>query len=102
MPKFRKHKVKREHHVLAALEPGLALLGSSSLVNAVIPGPIRPKGGGSIGWTIQYATTTGLKLLGRSPGAVQEVFVVAPDPQALAAWLRAVGLVPSQDGGPSP
>jgi hypothetical protein len=97
MAKFRKQKVKRQHHVLPALEEGLKLLAASPLVSAVIPGPIRPKGGGTSGWTLQYPTASGVKLLGRSPGAVQEVFVVTSDTEAFIQWLRATGLLGSQD-----
>lgn len=93
--KFRHRKVKREHHVLEALEAGLALLGDQDEVHAIIPGPITRKRGPSTGFSIQYATATGLKLLGRSPGAVQEVFVVTKDPDRVRALLESQGLLAS-------
>ncbi len=91
--KFRHHKVKREHHVLEALEAGLTLLADQAIVDAIIPGPITRKRGPSTGFSVQYATPTGLKLLGRSPGAVQEVFVVTKDPDAIRAVLASQGLL---------
>lgn len=91
--KFRHHKVKREHHVLEALEVGLALLADQAAVDAIIPGPITRKHGPSTGFSVQYATPTGLKLLGRSPGAVQEVFVVTKDPDGIRALLASQGLL---------
>ena len=98
MPKFRHKKVKREHAVLPAIEPGLAQLAKSEAVDAIIPGPIRRKHGGATGWSIQYETTTGVKLLARSPGAVQEVFVVSRDPKAVIRHAAESGLVSaSQD-----
>jgi hypothetical protein len=97
MAKFRKRKVKREHHVLPALEEGLKLLAASPWVTGVIPGPIRPKSGGSSGWTLQYPTRSGVKLLGRSPGAVQEVFVVTSNSEAFIVWLHESGLLAGQD-----
>jgi len=85
--KFRHHKIKREHHVLEALETGLTVLANLPEVDAIIPGPITRKRGPSTGFTVQYATPTGLKLLGRSPGAVQEVFVVTKTPDAIRTAL---------------
>ncbi|MGC8488859.1 MAG: DUF2103 domain-containing protein [Clostridia bacterium] len=95
MPKFRHRKVKREHAVLEAIEPGLTLLAESDVVNAIIPGPIRRKRGGATGWSVQYETATGVKFLARSVGAVQEVFVVSPDPKSVIRFAETSGLVPA-------
>jgi hypothetical protein len=91
--KFRHHKIKREHHVLEALEAGLAVLADLPQVDAVIPGPITRKRGPSTGFSVQYQTPTGLKLLGRSPGAVQEVFVVTKAPDQVTGVLADRGLL---------
>jgi hypothetical protein len=93
MGKFRHHKVKREHHVLSAIEADLYRIAEIPAVQSVIPGPIRPKAGRSTGFTLQYATPTGLKLIARSPGAAQEVFVVTANPEAVADALMASGLL---------
>jgi hypothetical protein len=97
MPKFRHRKVKREHHVLAAIEAGLYQIAELDAVQSVIPGPIRRKAGHSLGFSLQYPTPTGLKLIARSPGAVQEVFVVTRAPEAVVAQLQAPHLL-SGDG----
>jgi hypothetical protein len=102
MAKFRHHKVKREHAVLPAIEAGLTLLAGCEFVNAVIPGPIRRKRGGTTGWSVQYETTTGVKLLARSPSAVQEVFVVSADPAAVMRFALESELVPRINSGAVP
>ena len=102
MPKFRHHKVKREHAVLPAIEAGLALLAGCEAVGAVIPGTIRRKRGGATGWSVQYETGTGLKFLARSPSAVQEVFVVSADPEAVIRFVLESGLVPRSGAGAAP
>jgi hypothetical protein len=94
MPKFRHRKVKREHHVLAAIEDDLYVIAQVAGVQAVIPGPIKPKAGRATGFSVQYATPTGLKLIGRSPGAAQEVFVVTGEPDAVKTALQALGILP--------
>jgi hypothetical protein len=93
LAKFRHHKVKREHHVLGPIEAGLYAIADLEAVKSVIPGPIKPKAGRSTGFSIQYATATGLKLIARSPGAAQEVFVVTGEPRAVAEALMTLGLV---------
>ena len=97
MPKFRHRKVKREHHVLAAIEDGLYRIAELEAVQSVIPGPIRRKAGRSTGFSLQYPTPTGLKLIARSPGAAQEVFVVTADPAGVAERLQALKLLPPSD-----
>ena len=97
MPKFRHRKVKREHAVLPAIEQGLARLAESDAIDAIIPGPIHRKSGGAIGWSVQYETAAGVKLLAPSPGAVQEVFVVSRDPQAVIRFAAESGLITHQD-----
>jgi hypothetical protein len=49
MAKYRQSKVKRQHHVVKELEPGLRFLSSLSSVAGVIPGIISPKSGGQMG-----------------------------------------------------
>jgi hypothetical protein len=94
VPKFRHRKIKRQHHVLEALEAGLAVLAALDDVQSVIPGPIKPKSGGAMGFSLSYATATGLKLIGRSSGAAQEVFVVTRRPDRVTAELIRRGILP--------
>ena len=93
--KYRHGKVKRQHHVLTYLEDGLKLLSSLPTVDGVIPGTIRPKSGGSLGFTFQYLTHSGFKLIGRSSGAAQEVFVITQNPRETLADLHEAGLLPT-------
>lgn len=97
MQKFRHHKIKRKHHVLEAIEPGLAALASDERVQGIIPGPIKPKAGGHTGFTFQYETPAGFKLIGRSSGAAQEVFVVTSYPKEVVANLERQGILPRLD-----
>lgn len=93
MAKYRRSKIKRQHHVLKDLEPGLDLLASWEQVDGIIPGTIKPKAGGSVGFSFQYFTPSGLKLIGRSGGAAQEVFVITGHPQEVLNRLKAAGLI---------
>lgn len=94
MSKYRQSKVKRQHHVLKELEPGLAFLAALSTVDGIIPGTIKPKAGGAMGYSFQYFTSSGLKLIGRSSGAAQEIFVISRSPESVLASLIERKLVP--------
>jgi hypothetical protein len=91
MAKYRQAKVKRQHHVLKEIEPQLRFLSSLSAVSGVIPGSIRPKSGSQLGLTFQYFTPSGLKLIGRSKGAAQEIFVISPEPAQVLTSLKNQG-----------
>ncbi len=95
MAKFRRQKVKRQHHVVQGIEDGLKILSQIPAVDGVIPGIIKPKSGGSLGFTFQYLTASGFKLIGRSSGAAQEVFVITPDPSSVLHALVDQGIIPS-------
>ncbi|MBX5467528.1 MAG: DUF2103 domain-containing protein [Firmicutes bacterium] len=96
MAKYRQAKVKRQHHVLKELEEGLAFLASLEAVDAIIPGVIRPKWGGKIGFSYQYRTASGLKLIGRSSGAAQEIFVVSRAPDEVLRQMEAAHWLPAR------
>ncbi len=100
MAKYRQSKVKRQHHVLDALEDGLKLLSTLPSVDGVIPGIIKPKAGGSTGFTFQYLTQSGFKMIGRSGGAAQEVFVITQTPGTVLAALVEAGIIPSMPDSP--
>ncbi len=95
MAKFRRRKVKRQHHVVPAIEDGLKILSQIPAVDGVIPGIIKPKTGGSLGFTFQYLTPSGFKLIGRSSGAAQEIFVITQDPPSVLRSLVDQGIIPS-------
>lgn len=73
------------------LEPGLAFLSGLAEVDGIIPGPIHPKTGGKLGFSFQYWTSSGFKLLGRSSGAVQEVFVISAHPTEVMLQFHQAG-----------
>ncbi|HBQ94550.1 MAG: DUF2103 domain-containing protein [Firmicutes bacterium] len=93
MAKYRQSKVKRQHHVLRELEPQLRFLSSLPSVDGVIPGTIRPKSGSQMGLTFQYFTPSGLKLIGRSSGAAQEIFVISQQPDKVLISLQEEGFL---------
>ncbi len=94
MAKYRQSKVKRRHHVVKELEPGLRFLSSLPSVAGVIPGIISPKAGNQMGYSFQYFTGSGLKLIGRSSGAAQEIFVISPHPELVLQELQTHGFLP--------
>ncbi len=89
--KYRHAKIKRKHHVLRELEAGLTFLSSLDSIDGIIPGQIRPKAGGQTGFSFQYWTPSGFKLLGRSSAAVQELFVISSHPADALAGFQAAG-----------
>lgn len=93
--KYRRDKVKRQHHVVPGLEEGLAVLSSLDAVDGVIPGIIRPKSGGTRGYTFQYLTQSGFKLIGRASGAAQEIFVITQKPGLVLTALYEAHIIPS-------
>lgn len=93
MKKYRAGKIKREHSVIEHLWPALEQIAASDLVTSVIPGPISPLSGRGFEITFQRFTETGLRLLAKNGSAIQEVWVVATNPQAALEWLAREGIV---------
>lgn len=93
MGKYRPHKIKVRHHVLTALRSALETMADYEEVDAITPGAIRPKHGPSIGFTLQYVTDSGFRLIGRSGGAAQEVYVVTSQPALVVRRLRQDGIL---------
>ncbi len=101
--RYRQGKVKREHTIIEGLLPLLTSIAELPEVNSIIPGRINQRSRtGETGLFFQYQTETGLKLLGRSKLAVQEVFVVTGQPQAVLEALVTRSLVKSPGNGRSP
>lgn len=83
-------KIKYQHNMIQGLRRFLEEeIEPLDYVKSIIPGEIKPKKGisQSLQVKFKYTTKTGAKLLAYSPGAVQEVFVVAEDLEALKAKL---------------
>ncbi|PSR34298.1 MAG: hypothetical protein C7B46_06120 [Sulfobacillus benefaciens] len=93
MAKYRHSKVKRQHHVVKDLEPGLQMLANLESVDGIIPGIISRKSGSAVGFSFQYFTPSGLKLIGRSSGAAQEIFVISHNPELVLESLYQSGLI---------
>ncbi len=84
-------KIKYKHGMIHGLRGFLENeLEPLEEVRSIFPGEIRPTKGASSGFKIRfkYETKTGAKLLAYSPSAVQEVFVITDDPQALKRFLE--------------
>ncbi len=97
--KFRAGKIKREHSIVASIEPLLARLELCPDVRTIIPGEIAHNPApGQPALSFQRFTEQGLRLLGKGGGAVQEVWVVTPDAEAVLAWLRGEGMVRPEPG----
>ncbi|NLN28311.1 MAG: hypothetical protein GX161_08845 [Firmicutes bacterium] len=88
MSRYRVNKIKRMHSIVEGLLPVLEEIAAHPDVAQVTPGRIRPKRRGTdYRVTFQYFTDAGFKLMAHTPEAVQEVFVVTPNPQAVHDYL---------------
>ncbi len=76
MPKHFKKGVKREHHFLKGLEKPLEEIAAIPGVKKVIPGRIYASDSRGFEIKVSRETKTGLKLIAKSDGSVQEVFLV--------------------------
>lgn len=87
--KYRKGGVKAEHTIVSGIGNLLQLVASCPYVHSVMPGRIsRSSTGPSKPQLVfQYFQPTGLKLLGKTSTAVQEVFVVSSQSQEAYDWL---------------
>ncbi|ASA78312.1 DUF2103 domain-containing protein [Thermococcus sp. 5-4] len=76
MPKHFKKGVKREHHFLKGLEKPLERIAAIPGVKKVIPGRIYASDSRGFEIKVSRETQTGLKLVAKSDGSVQDVFLV--------------------------
>ncbi|WP_297420720.1 DUF2103 domain-containing protein [Thermococcus sp.] len=76
MPKHFRRGVKREHHFLKDLEKPLEEIARIPGVKKVIPGRIYASDSRGFEIKVSRETKTGLKLIAKSDGSVQEVFLV--------------------------
>jgi hypothetical protein len=87
----RSSKLKYEHALIDGLRPLLESVAPWAEIHSIIPGRIRPTKGCKrrIRLEIKYFTATGLKALAKTGTAVQEVFFVTANPQAVRQRLLA-------------
>jgi Predicted metal-binding protein len=86
--KFRRNKVKREHGLIQNALPWLENLSLLSEVTDIIPGVIDVSHSSERGVVYKYKTRTGCKLLLKSNGSIQEVFVVTKNPACVEEWIK--------------
>ncbi len=86
--KYRRNKVKREHGIIQNALLWLENLGLLSDVVDIIPGVIDVSHSSERGIVYKYETQTGCKLLLKSNGSIQEVFVVTKNPACVQEWVR--------------
>ncbi len=79
MPKHFKKGVKKEHHFLRGIERLLEKIAGIEGVEKVIPGRIYSSYSGGFEIKVSRETRTGLKLIAKSYGSVQEVFIVVEE-----------------------
>lgn len=81
-------KIKYEHHMVAGLRGLLEEIQDWPEIQSIIPGAIhRRAGAGGLRLMVQRETSTGLRCLAKSGGAVQEVFITSERPDLLKARL---------------
>jgi len=86
----RSSKIKYQHGMIHGLRGFLeGELEPLDYVESIFPGEIKRTKGANPKLRVQfkYATETGAKLLAYGPAAVQEVFVVTKNPEALKSKL---------------
>jgi len=86
--KYRRNKVKREHGISQNALLWLEKLGRLSEVTDIIPGVIDVSHSSQRGIVYKYKTQTGCKLLLKSNGSIQEVFVVTKNPACVQEWVK--------------
>lgn len=86
--KHRKNKVKREHGIIQNALQWLENLSRLSEVTDIIPGVIDVSHSSERGIVYKYETQTGCKLLLKSNGSIQEVFIVTKKPAYVQEWVK--------------
>ena len=87
MPKYRKGKIKLEHHLIEGADKYIHKLELLSSVKTIIPGRIfrNQKGRGQKGLFLKYETPSGWKLLLKNGTTVQEIFVITDNKELFKA-----------------
>ncbi|MDR3540059.1 MAG: DUF2103 domain-containing protein [Desulfosporosinus sp.] len=80
--------MKREHGISQNALLWLESLGRLADVTDIIPGVIDVSHSSERGIVYKYETQTGCKLLLKSNGSIQEVFIVTPKPACVQEWVK--------------
>jgi len=86
MPRHFRRGVKREHHFLKGLEKPLEEIAAIPGVKKVIPGRIYASDSRGFEIRVTRETRTGLKLVAKSDGSVQEIFLVVDKADRERVW----------------
>lgn len=99
--KHRRGGVKQQHSIIPGIRKRLQKITACPYVQAVTPGRIFSAAGSLEPVVVfQYFQATGMKLIGKVPGAVQEIFVVSSQREAALNWLTASNLVLLEENRP--
>jgi len=93
MPKHFKKGVKREHHFLKGIEKPLEEIANIPGVKKVIPGRIYASDSRGFEIKVTRETQSGLKLVAKSDGSVQEIFLVVDKSKRDMVWSEIEKLV---------
>jgi len=93
MPRHFRNGLKREHHLIKGIEKALERIASVEGVEKVIPGRIYSSYSRGFEIKVSRETKTGLKLIAKSDGSVQEVFVVVEETDRNAVRDRIENLI---------
>lgn len=92
--RYRVNKIKRMHSIVHGLLPILEDMARHPAIAQITPGRISgDRHADDYNVTMQYFTESGMKLIARTPTAVQEVFIVTSEPEKVQAWLVSEGLI---------
>ncbi|OGJ51953.1 hypothetical protein A2335_00910 [Candidatus Peregrinibacteria bacterium RIFOXYB2_FULL_32_7] len=89
MPKYRVSKIKRQHTILPGIDKLLLKLSEFENVKSITPGRIK-KATAFFKPILTFSVEleNGVKLIGKSGKAVQEVFVVTENKEAVLEFLK--------------
>ena len=91
--RHRDGKLKIMHTIIGDFGKVLRQIASLDIVEAVLTGTIAPSKSYKDTLTFQYFTDNGLKLLAKTTTAVQEIFIVTPEPELLLDELQKTGFI---------
>jgi hypothetical protein len=83
-------RIKRQHGRVGGLDSILdRIVKECRQVSRIVPGRIKPRRGKTpAAFQVQYPTPAGVKCQYIGGGAVQEVFLICTDAQAVIQWLK--------------
>jgi hypothetical protein len=94
--RHRDGKLKVMHTIIGDFGKILRQMAQLDEVDSILTGTISPSKSYRESLTFQYFTDNGLKLLAKTTTAVQEIFVVAKEPEVLLGELIKMGLVDTE------